>query len=195
MINSLLIITAYLIGSLSGAIMVSALLGHPDPRTEGSKNPGATNVLRQSGKKAALLTLGVDVLKGVIAVLWVKFMTTSTVILAISALAAFLGHLYPLFFQFKGGKGVATAFGVLLALLWPVALCALATWLIVAWLFHYSSLAAIVAALLTPVYTYSVTTQSDYLLLTIIMCGLLIWRHRSNIRHLLTGQEGKMNDP
>lgn len=190
--HSLLIITAYLIGSVSGAILVSALLKQPDPRTEGSKNPGATNVLRQSGKKAALLTLSVDVLKGVIAVLLVKWLTPSTVMLAASALAVFLGHLYPIFFQFRGGKGVATAFGVLLALLWPVALCALATWFVVAGLFRYSSLAAIIAALLTPVYTYGFTTHRDYVIMTFIMCGLLIWRHRSNIRHLFSGQEGKI---
>jgi glycerol-3-phosphate acyltransferase PlsY len=112
--------------------------------------------------------------------------------LAITALAAFLGHLYPIFFHFRGGKGVATAFGVLVAIAWQVGLATLVTWLFIAFLFHYSSLAALTAALATPVYMYWFTGLWDYLILSLILCSLLIWRHRSNIHHLLTGQEDKI---
>ncbi len=192
MVNDILLIFgAYLIGSLSGALIVCSFLGLPDPRSQGSGNPGATNVLRYSGKTAAIFTLLVDIFKGVIAVLIAKFITSSTLILASTALAVFLGHLYPLFFHFKGGKGVATAFGALVTLAWPVGLSALTTWLVMAGLFRYSSLAALTAALSTPFYMYWFTGQIEYISLSVILSSLLIWRHRSNIRHLLSGQEDK----
>ncbi len=195
-IDILLIVLAYLIGSVSGALIVSKMMGLPDPRTQGSGNPGATNVLRHSGKKAALLTLGLDVFKGVIAVLMVKFMTTAPIILASASLAVFLGHLYPIFFQFRGGKGVATAFGVLLILAWPVSLAVLATWLIMSLVFRYSSLAAITAAILTPAYMFWFTDgMLEYTLMAFVISALLIWRHRSNIYKLLNGQEDKIGDP
>lgn len=192
----LLIILAYLLGSLSGALIVCKLLRFPDPRTQGSGNPGATNVLRHSGKTAALFTLGIDILKGVLAVAIAKWFTSSTIVLATAAFAVFVGHLYPIFFHFRGGKGVATAFGAIVAVAWPVGLSALATWLLMAFVFRYSSLAALTAALLTPVYMYWFTGGiRDYVILSFILSGLLIWRHRSNIRHLLTGQEDKIGTP
>jgi len=192
MVNDILLVFgAYLIGSLSGALIVCSFMGLPDPRSQGSGNPGATNVLRHSGKTAAIFTLLVDVVKGVTAVLIAKFFTSSALILASTTLAVVLGHLYPLFFHFKGGKGVATTFGALVTLAWPVGLSALTTWLVMAGLFRYSSLAALTAALLTPFYMYWFTGQIEYISLSVILSSLLIWRHRSNIRHLLSGQEGK----
>ncbi|MEN8215244.1 MAG: glycerol-3-phosphate 1-O-acyltransferase PlsY [Pseudomonadota bacterium] len=194
LINSLLIVLAYLLGSVSGALIVSKMMGLPDPRTQGSGNPGATNVLRYSGKKAALITLCLDVFKGVIAVLIAKLITTEAMILAGAGLAVFLGHLYPIFFQFRGGKGVATAFGVLLILAWPVSLATLVTWLMIALLFRYSSLAAITAATLTPAYMFWFTNGLEYTLMAFIIGVLLIWRHRSNIHNLLTDQENKIGE-
>jgi glycerol-3-phosphate acyltransferase PlsY len=192
LINSLLILLAYLIGSISGAIIITKLMALPDPRTQGSGNPGATNVLRNGGKKAALFTLLVDVLKGVIAVLIVTLITTIPLVLAAATLAVFLGHLYPIFFQFKGGKGVATAFAALLILAWPVALAALFTWIIMVLVFRYSSLSALTAAILTPIYMFWLTPYWEYTLVSIIICGFLIWRHRSNIQNLWNGKEDKI---
>lgn len=190
--NLSLIPIAYLLGSLSGAMMTSYLLGLPDPRLQGSGNPGATNVLRHSGKKAALLTLSIDVFKGVIAVGIAKIVGSSPLILAIVTLTVFLGHLYPIFFQFQGGKGVATAGGALLALAWPVGLAAIATWLLVALIFRYSSLAAISAASLTPIYTFWLTGIWEYLIMSLLISLLLLWRHRSNIYNLWNGSESKI---
>jgi glycerol-3-phosphate acyltransferase PlsY len=192
LIDSLLIILAYLLGSVSGALIVTQLMSLPDPRSQGSGNPGATNVLRHSGKKAALITLCLDVFKGVIAVLVAKFVASGAVVLAGVTLAVFLGHLYPIFFQFRGGKGVATAFGALSMLAWPVGLTVLATWLLMALLFRYSSLAALTAALFTPAYMFWFTSVWEYTLMSFVMSGFLIWRHRSNIHKLLTGQEDKI---
>lgn len=192
LISSLLIICAYLLGSISGAIIVCKLGGLPDPRTQGSGNPGATNILRQSGKKAALITLFVDIFKGIIVVLVAKNFTTDTMVLAGVTLAVFVGHLYPIFFQFRGGKGVATAFGALTMLAWQVGLAALATWLIMTALFRYSSLAAISTAILTPAYMFWFTGVGEYIVMSFIVTGLLIWRHRSNIHNLLAGIEKKI---
>ncbi|RKZ42887.1 MAG: acyl-phosphate glycerol 3-phosphate acyltransferase [Gammaproteobacteria bacterium] len=191
-INSLLILGAYLLGSLSGAIIICKVLGLPDPRTQGSGNPGATNILRQNGKKQAIITLLVDVFKGVIAVLVAKLIISDEAILASVGVAVFLGHLYPIFFHFRGGKGVATAFGVLMMLAWPVSLAALATWFVMAALFRYSSLAAISSAMLTPVYMFLFTGVWEYLMMSFVISSLLIWRHRSNIQNLLAGQERKI---
>ncbi len=192
LINSLLIISAYLLGSVSGALLVCKIMGLSDPRTQGSGNPGATNVLRHGGKNAAIITLCLDVLKGVIAVSVAKWLTTEAEILAAVTLVVFLGHLYPIFFQFRGGKGVATAFGALLVLAWPVGLAALVTWFMMALLFRYSSLSAIVTAILIPAYLFWLTGVPEYTLMSFIMSGLLIWRHRSNIRQLWAGQEDKI---
>jgi glycerol-3-phosphate acyltransferase PlsY len=189
-----LILLAYLLGSLSTAIITCKLMGLPDPRTQGSKNPGATNVLRFGGKKAAGLTLFGDFLKGLLPVLIGLALKAEPLVLALIAMAAFLGHLYPVFFGFRGGKGVATALGVILGLSWQVALAALLTWLVMAKLFKISSLSALSAAVLTPLYCWLLTPQTEYILMFSIMSLLLIWRHRSNIQNLVSGKEGKIGN-
>ncbi len=187
-----MVIFGYLIGSLSSAIIVCKLLHLPDPRSEGSGNPGATNVLRIGGKKAAIITLTGDVLKGFIPVLIASFLPISAISVSFVLFAAFLGHLYPLFFRFQGGKGVATAFGGLMALSWPLGLCALTTWLIIAIIFRYSSLAAITAAALTPVYAWALGGHA-WIPAMIAMAILLLWRHRANIHRLSTTSEQKIS--
>jgi len=191
-IDVLLIIVAYLLGSVSSAIIICRLLRLPDPRTQGSGNPGATNVLRVGGKQAAILTLVADVLKGVIAVLLARWLSDSDWTLALSAFAAFVGHLYPIFFKFRGGKGVATGFGALIALSWQVGLAGLATWLLMAGLFRYSSFAALTTALLAPAYLFWFTGKPEFIVTCFVMSSLSIWRHRSNIRNLLNGSENKI---
>jgi glycerol-3-phosphate acyltransferase PlsY len=192
LINIFLIIGAYLLGSVSGAIIVTKLMNLTDPRTQGSGNPGATNVLRYSGKTAALCTLFIDINKAILAVLIATLFTDNVNILAAVGLAAFLGHLYPIFFNFKGGKGVATALGVLLILTWQVGIAALVTWLMVALVFRYSSLAAILTAILSPIYMYFLIGELAYVVMSCIITGLLLWRHRSNIDNLLNGKEDKI---
>lgn len=192
MLFVLLPLLGYLLGSLSSAVLVSRTLGLADPRTTGSRNPGATNVLRIGGKRAAVLTLAGDVLKGVIAVVIARLVTDDAVVLALTALAAFLGHLYPVFFGFRGGKGVATALGVWLALVPAVGALLLVTWLVIALVFRYSSLAALVAALAAPLYVLWLAPLMAYLAIAIVMTALLIWRHRSNIRNLWIGTETKI---
>lgn len=188
-----LIPMGYLFGSVATAILVARLMGLPDPRTEGSGNPGATNVLRIGGKKAAALTLLGDVLKGLIPVLLARALGADSLILAAVAMAAFLGHLFPVFFGFKGGKGVATALGVLLGLSWPVALAVAGTWLVMAKVFRISSLSALTAAALAPFYTWLLEPgNTPFLVMVIVMSLLLIWRHRSNIENLLQGKEGRI---
>lgn len=188
------IILGYLLGSVSTAIIVCRALGLPDPRTEGSRNPGATNVLRLGGKTAAAVTLLGDLLKGLLPVLAAKVAGVSEWALAGTALAAFLGHLYPVFFGFEGGKGVATAFGAVLGLSTWVAAAALATWLLMAAIMRISSLSALTAAVLTPLYLWWFKLPQVYTLAVLIMVALLIWRHRSNIQNLLAGTEDKMGD-
>lgn len=192
MLFVLLPLLGYLLGSLSSAVLVSRTLGLADPRTTGSRNPGATNVLRIGGKRAAVLTLAGDVLKGVVAVVIARLVTDDAVVLALTALAAFLGHLYPVFFGFRGGKGVATALGVWLALVPAVGALLLVTWLVIALVFRYSSLAALVAALAAPLYVLWLAPLMAYLAIAIVMTALLIWRHRSNIRNLWIGTETKI---
>lgn len=182
-------ILGYLAGSISTAIIVCRLMGLPDPRSEGSRNPGATNVLRFGGKKAAAITLAGDCFKGLLPVLLARLAGVDEAGLALTALAAFLGHLYPVFFNFEGGKGVATAFGVILGLSWPVALTALATWLFMVFVVRISSLAALTAAALTPLSAWGFGLSGVSLVVVVLMVGLLVWRHRSNIRHLLAGTE------
>ena len=195
MIADLLLIAAgYLLGSLSSAIITCRLLGLPDPRNQGSCNPGATNVLRIGGKKAAAITLIGDMLKGLIPVLVAKLLGADLSIQAAVAVAAFLGHLYPVFFGFQGGKGVATALGVLLGIHWPVGLLTIATWLVIAKVFKISSLAALLAILVTPLYIWWLIPNQSLLIAMLFMGTLLFWRHRSNIKGLLAGTEGKMGD-
>lgn len=191
-IQLVLTLTAYLIGSLSAAIIVCKLLGLPDPRTQGSGNPGATNVLRFGGKKAAAIVLIGDTLKGLLPVLIAKLAGVDDNVLAAVGLAAFLGHLYPLFFGFHGGKGVATALGVLLGVAWPVALAAVGTWVMVAKVFRISSLAALTAALLTPVFFWLDQAPQPLLIMSWVLSLLLLWRHRGNIQRLITGAEGRI---
>ena len=179
----------YLAGSISTAIIVCHLMGLPDPRSEGSRNPGATNVLRFGGKKAATITLAGDFFKGLLSVLLARLTGVDETGLALTALAAFLGHLYPVFFGFEGGKGVATAFGVILCLSWPVALAALATWLFMAFVVRISSLSALTAAALAPLWAWGFGLPGVPFSAVLLMAGLLIWRHRSNIHHLLMGTE------
>lgn len=193
-LDIILIVIAYLLGSISTAIIVCKLMGLPDPRTVGSKNPGATNVLRIGSKKAAAMTLFGDFLKGLLPVLLGLALGAEPTVLALIGMAAFLGHLYPIFFGFQGGKGVATAFGVILGLSWPVALAALATWLLMAKVFKISSLSALTAAVLTPLYCWLLTPQIEYIILFSAISLLLIWRHRSNIRKLISGEEGKIGN-
>jgi len=193
MITDLLVIfAAYLLGSISSAIIVCRLLKLPDPRGQGSGNPGATNVMRIGGKKAAAITLVGDMLKGLIPVLVAKFLGASIAVQALVAVAAFLGHLYPVFFGFRGGKGVATALGVLLGLHWPVGLLTIATWLVIAKVFKVSSLAALLSILVTPLYIWWLIPERSLIIAMLFMGTLLFWRHRSNIRNLLDGSEGKI---
>lgn len=185
----LLILLAYLLGSVSAAIITCRLLGLPDPRTQGSNNPGATNVLRIGGKKAAVFTLLGDMLKGLIPVIIAVMLGSDEITLALVAIAAFLGHLYPLFFAFSGGKGVATAFGVILGINWHVALALAATWLLVAYGMKISSLSALVAAVLAPFYFWWLDGSLSYIIMSAFISVLLIWRHRSNIKKLVDGTE------
>jgi glycerol-3-phosphate acyltransferase PlsY len=186
------VVFGYLAGSISTAILVCRAMGLPDPRSEGSRNPGATNVLRFGGRKAAAITLAGDFLKGLLPVLLARWAGLDETGLALTALAAFLGHLYPVFFGFEGGKGVATAFGVILGLSWPVALAALATWLFMAFVVRISSLAALTAAALTPPFAWGFGMGGVPLTALLFMVGLLVWRHRSNIQNLLAGAEDKI---
>lgn len=182
----------YLIGSVPMAIVVARAFGLADPRTQGSRNPGATNILRYGGKLAAALALAGDVLKGVVAVALTRFVTDAPLALALAGFAAFIGHLYPVFFGFKGGKGVATALGVWLALApWVGVLLAL-TWIGVAVVFRYSSLSAIIAALAAPFYAAWLAPVAPYIGLSIAMSALLLFRHRANIRNLVAGTEGRI---
>jgi len=186
------IVIAYLIGSLSTAIIACKLTGLPDPRDQGSGNPGATNVLRFGGKKIAIIVLLGDVVKGLLPVLVVNLMGGSAALIALTAAAAFLGHLYPLFFGFKGGKGVATALGIILAISWMAGLTVLAVWLLVALTLRYSSLAALCAAASAPLISWFYRPEGAILLMMIGISGLLIWRHHSNIKNLLQGKEAKI---
>jgi glycerol-3-phosphate acyltransferase PlsY len=186
------IILSYLCGSISSAILTCKMMGLPDPRTQGSGNPGTTNVLRFGGKKATIMTLIGDILKGVIPVVIAESYNIGTLGLGFIALAAFIGHLYPVFFKFQGGKGVATALGCLTALSWPMGLALLITWITVAFVTRYSSLAALLAAVLAPYYAAYFTKNPAIILVSCIMSMMLIWRHRKNISKLLARQEKKI---
>lgn len=180
----------YLAGSISSAIIVCRLAGLPDPRTMGSGNPGATNMLRVGTKKHAAITLAGDFLKGLIPVLLAKLAGADLNLQISIGLACFLGHLYPVFFGFRGGKGVATAIGVILAASWAVGLAVVLTWLFVAKVMRISSLSALITFLLTPLYAWWLQPgQAWFLYVVITISILLFWRHRSNIRNLVAGTE------
>ena len=187
-----LVILAYLIGSLSAAIISCKMLGKVDPRTVGSKNPGATNVLRNAGKKAAIITLIGDMLKGVLPVAIGHVMGLSWDWLALIGIAAFLGHLYPVYYGFKGGKGVATAFGVFLGLNPILGVVVLLTWMVSAIVFNISSLSALIATFIAPIYFYVVTDSLSLFLGLFFITIMIYWRHRSNIIELIDGTEDKI---
>lgn len=184
-------VIAYLMGSLSSAILICKAFKLPDPRTEGSMNPGATNVLRIGGKLPAALTLVGDMLKGYLPVLAAHLFGMTGFMLSLVALIAFLGHLYPIFFRFQGGKGVATAAGAMLALAPMVGLAAIIIWLLVAVVFRYSSLAALMAVITTPVLMLFFG-DSAYLLPTLVITVGLVWKHWGNIQRLRFGEESKI---
>ncbi len=196
MLTLVFVVAAYLLGSISFAVVTSRAFGIADPRTYGSGNPGATNVLRSGKKAAAALTLLGDAAKGWVAVaLAIHFTAPDQLglqLVTLVSLAVFLGHVFPIFLKFKGGKGVATALGVLLALSGWLGLAALATWLLVALVFRLSSLAALTAALGAPVYAYALGLPKEWVLASAIMSMLLIWRHKSNISNLLAGKESRI---
>lgn len=189
-----LILAGYLVGSIASAVLTCRIMGFPDPRAEGSGNPGTTNVLRLAGTGAAVITLVGDMLKGLLPVLLASAVAPSPWTVAATGLAAFIGHLYPIFFGFKGGKGVATALGVLCGFSWLIGAAVLGTWLVVAVALRYSSLSALVAALLAPCYAILVHVYPAYVFGIAIMSILLIWRHRSNIQKLIAGEESKIGD-
>jgi glycerol-3-phosphate acyltransferase PlsY len=190
----LLVAAAYLLGSVSSAIIVCRLMGLPDPRTQGSNNPGATNVLRIGGKKAAAITLIGDSLKGLIPMLAGHLLGAGPTALAATGLAAFLGHLYPVFFGFRGGKGVATALGVQLGLYWPIGLSVAGIWLFVAKVLKISSLSALISMTLAPVIVWLFWPEPALVGAQVLISVILFWRHRSNIQNLLSGREDKISD-
>jgi glycerol-3-phosphate acyltransferase PlsY len=193
------VLIAYLIGSISFAVVTSKLFGLPDPRTFGSKNPGATNVLRTGKKAAAALTLFGDAAKGWLAVFLAQRFAQAYGVdetgIALVALAVFLGHVFPLFFSFQGGKGVATALGILLALNVWMGLAVLATWLLAAFMWRISSLSALITSVLAPLYGLVFLQVGVLRGAVLSLALLLLWRHQSNIRNLLTGKEGAIGKP
>jgi glycerol-3-phosphate acyltransferase PlsY len=198
MYTAIFTIVAYLIGSISFAVVMSHAFGLSDPRTYGSKNPGATNVLRSGNKKAAIATLIGDAAKGWFAVWLAERYADQFGVddlgIALVALAVFLGHLYPIFFRFVGGKGVATALGVLIGLNVWLGVATLVTWLIIAYAFRYSSLAALVASIFAPLYFGLLfgTDEMERMMAVIVMSALLLFRHRSNIGNLIAGKESRL---
>ena len=185
-------LAGYLVGSISTAIITCKLMGLKDPRGVGSNNPGATNVLRHGGKKAAIITLIGDMLKGLLPVLVVQQLQTDIIAIAITGTGAFLGHIYPLFFKFKGGKGVATFYGVLLGFNAMTGIAALSVWLLTAALFKLSALAALVSSLSAPFIIWYFTDSTILTATTTSITILLYWRHRSNIQNILHGTEDKI---
>jgi glycerol-3-phosphate acyltransferase PlsY len=192
MIDYTLPVLAYCFGSISSAIIVCRIMGLPDPLKSGSNNPGATNVLRIGGKKAAIITLLGDVLKGLLPVVVARMITEDPLILSLVGLGAFLGHLFPLYFGFNGGKGVATAFGVFIGLSWQLTLVLMGVWLGTALVFRYSSLAALSAAVVAPILVFWLLPGWPYFCLALAIAILLLWRHRENISRLLSGTESRI---
>lgn len=191
-IDLLLVIGAYLLGSLSSAVIVCRLMGLPDPRTQGSNNPGATNVLRFGGRKAAAVTLLGDSLKGLLPVLACHLLQRDELTLALVGLAAFFGHLYPVFFGFKGGKGVATALGVQFGWHWMIGGAVALVWLFMAKVANISSLAALISMALAPVFVWLVWPHPALVSAQVVITLWLFWRHRSNIANLVSGREGRI---
>lgn len=189
---SIAILIAYLFGSISSAVIVARIMSLPDPRNIGSGNPGATNVLRTGNKKAAAITLLGDLLKGLIPVLLAAGLQFEPLALCAVGLAAIIGHMYPIFLGFKGGKGVATTLGVLFGVSWPLALGWIIVWLSVARISAYSSLAALVATVLLPIAAWLMNYSQAVVLLTLVISILVVWRHRGNIKNLLSGKETKI---
>lgn len=192
MIDLTLILFSYLVGSLASAVLISRLMGLPDPRAYGSGNPGATNVLRLGNRCAAVIALLGDLLKGLLPVLLALALDRPNLTVAAVGLAAFLGHLYPVFFSFRGGKGVATSLGVLLALSWEVGLACAFTWLFAALFSRFSSLAALCAAFMAPLYMHWFGKPGEFQIVALLMTSLLVWRHRINIQNLRNGTESKI---
>ena len=192
LIYVVLIGLAYLVGSVASAVLVCRAMGLGDPRTEGSGNPGATNVLRLYGRTAAALTLCGDVGKGLIPVLLARWLDSPSWVVALTGAAAFGGHLFPVFFRFRGGKGVATLIGVLLGMHWLLGLGFVLIWVIVAAAFRYSSLAALTASVCMPIFAWLLLPDRAYLVCVSVMSAVLIARHASNIRKLINGTENKL---
>ncbi|MCU7854213.1 MAG: glycerol-3-phosphate 1-O-acyltransferase PlsY [Candidatus Thiodiazotropha sp. (ex Lucinoma borealis)] len=192
--DSLIVLGAYLLGSISSAIIVCRLMGLPDPRSQGSNNPGATNVLRIGGKKAAAITLLGDSLKGLIPMIAAHLLEATPLVLALTGIAAFLGHLYPIFFGFKGGKGVATALGVQFGLHWGIGGAVALIWLFIAKVVKISSLSALVSMALAPLIVWAIWPETELIVMQVVMSILLFWRHRSNISNLLKGSEESITD-
>ena len=197
------VVAAYLLGSLAFAVIVSRVMGLSDPRTFGSKNPGATNVLRSGSKAAAIVTLLLDAMKGLVPVLLVRLYGEGYGLgagtLALVALAAFLGHLYPVFFRFQGGKGVATFIGVVFGVHWLLGIATGLTWLIIAFFFRYSSLASLVSAVFAPVFyllgdRIQWYADAPVAAALFVMALLLAWRHRANIQRLVAGKESRLGE-
>jgi len=188
-----LILIAYLVGSINSAIILSKVLKLPDPRTQGSKNPGATNMLRIGGKKIAAFVLLIDVWKGLSPILLAYSYTSSSLELSIIALFAFLGHVYPVFYSFKGGKGVATFIGGLIGINPLVGLSFILIWLFVAKVLNISSLSALVATLLTPIVFYFIEMDFEATGVITLICLWIFFTHRSNIKRLVSGEEGQIN--
>ena len=193
MINQLLIILfAYLVGSVSSGIIVSQIFNLPDPRTIGSKNPGATNVMRSGNKKAAIFTLLGDLLKAILVLTLAEYLGFNDLIIVCVALAVLIGHIYPIFYKFHGGKGVATAIGILIALNFKLALIVASIWLLVFGIWRYSSLAAIVAAISAPIIAiFILRDQSLYCIAFSFITIIILFKHQANIRKLLSGTELK----
>jgi len=187
-------VAAYLVGSIPFAVLVSRAMGLPDPRSFGSGNPGATNVLRSGSKAAAILTLAGDALKGWFPVWAAVRLGMDDTVVAVVALAAFLGHVFSVWLRFKGGKGVATAAGAILALDWRVGAAALMTWVAVVVATRYSSLGSLVAAVVAPAAVYGWRGAGPLFAATCAMCAVLVWRHEGNIRKLLRGEESRIGD-
>jgi glycerol-3-phosphate acyltransferase PlsY len=192
-LNLLLILGGYLLGSVACAVLVCRLMGMPDPRVGGSGNPGATNVLRLHGRAAAVLTLSGDVMKGLVPVLAARALDAADAVIALTGMAAFAGHLYPLYFGFRGGKGVATLVGVLTGVHWLLGAAFIGTWLVVAALTRYSSLAALTAATLAPAYAWLLLPQRIHVPAIALLAVALFWRHRGNIRNLVAGTEARIH--
>ncbi len=186
-------IIGYLIGSISSAVIICRLFDLPDPRTEGSKNPGATNILRLAGKQYAVVVLLIDMIKGFLPVFLAVFLNSEPITIACTCLAAVLGHMYPVFFNFHGGKGVATAIGALLALHFMLGVMVIATWLIAARLTRYSSVASLISLLLAPLYSLFIFQNLSVFLPIMSIAFAILYQHRDNVTRLMDGHESKIN--